>query len=119
MRAPPALSASSSPCDLSHAGALADSDLGLVRTRLVVVDVELGPLLGRGELVELLELGGDGLGATRPVHPVPEGLAGVALVGEAPYDPHRGLGGLLGRQAQRLVAEVDLLLSDVAAEQHL
>ena len=42
-----------------------------------------------------------------------------ALVGEAADDPHDGLGRVLGRQAQGLLAEVDLLLADVAAEQHL
>src|SRR5262245_19155357 len=82
----------------SHARAFADTDLGLVRTRLVVVDVELGPVVGRGELVQVLEPGGDGLGATRTVHPLPEGLAGRAFVGESPHDPHGGLGRPLRRQ---------------------
>ncbi len=36
-----------------------------------------------------------------------------------PTDPHDRLGRGLGGQAQRLLAEVDLLLADVAAEQHL
>src|SRR5688572_10436215 len=103
----------------SHAGALAGADLGLVRAGLVVVHVVLGRLVGRGELVELLELGGDGLGPAGPVHPLAERLAGLALVGEPADDPHRGLGRVLGREAQRLVTEVHLLLADVAAEQHL
>ena len=53
------------------------------------------------------------------VHPGAEHLAGLALVVEAADDAHDGLGGVLGRQAQRLLAEVDLLLADVAAEQQL
>ena len=65
------------------------------------------------------EVLGDGLGAADAVHPGAEHLAGLALVVEAPDDADGGLGGVLGRQAQRLLAEVDLLLADVAAEQHL
>src|SRR5262245_61428631 len=82
----------------SHARAFADTDLGLVGTGLVVVDVELGPVVGRGELVQVLEPGGDRLGATRTVHPLPEGFAGRAFVGESPHDPHGGLGRPLRRQ---------------------
>src|SRR5918996_4647958 len=103
----------------SHPGAFADPDLGLVGARLVVVDVELGPLLGRGELVELLEIDGDGLGPAGPIHPLAERLARLSLVGEAPHHPHRGLGRVPGRQAQGLVPEVDLLLAHVSAKQHL
>ena len=47
------------------------------------------------------------------------GLADLALVGEAADHPHRGLGRRLGRQAQGPVAELDLGVADVAAEQHL
>src|SRR5262245_27522909 len=103
----------------SHACALAGADFGRVRPGLVVVDVELGAVLRGGELVELLELGADGLGPAGPVHPRAERLAGRALLGEAPDDAHRGLGGVLGRQAQGLLAEVDLCLAHVAAQQHL
>src|SRR5215510_1381725 len=51
-----------SPGSPSHACALAGTDFGGIRPGLVVVDVVLGALLRRGELVELLELRGDGLG---------------------------------------------------------
>src|SRR4029453_1545988 len=116
---PPARPTCPSRSARSHAGAFADPDLGLVGTRLVVVDVELGALVRRGELVEILELGGDGLGATRAVHPLPERLTGHTLVCKPPDDPDRGLRGPLGRQPQRLVAEVDLLLAHMAAQEHL
>src|ERR671917_2297680 len=103
----------------SRAGALADTDLGLVRAGLVVVHVVVGGLVGQRELVQLLERGPDGLGAAGPVHPLAERLAGLALVGEPADDPHGGLGRVLGREAQGLLAEVGLRLADVAAEQHL
>ena len=48
------------------------------------------------------------LGAAGAVEPRAEHLAGLALVGEAAHDPDGGLGGVLGRQAQGLLAEVDL-----------
>src|SRR4029453_10105791 len=52
----------------SHARALAGADLGLVRAGLVVVDVEVGALLGRREHVELLQLGRHRLSPTAPLH---------------------------------------------------
>src|SRR5918997_1731162 len=103
----------------SGAGALADADLGLVRAGLVVVHVVVGGLVGQRELVQLLERGPDGLGAARTVHPLAERLARLTLVGEPADDPHGGLGRVLGREAQGLLAEVGLRLADVAAEQHL
>ena len=54
----------------------------------------------------------------RSIHDA-EHLAGLALVVEPAHHPHDGLGRVLGREAQRLLAEVDLLLADVAAEQQL
>ncbi len=42
-----------------------------------------------------------------------------AALDEAGDDPDGGLGGRLRREAQGLLTEVDLLLADVAAEQHL
>src|SRR4029453_3807482 len=72
----------------SDARALAGADFGLVRPGLVVVD-EVGPVfLGRGEHVELRELGRDGLCAPGPAQPVAERLAGRPVVGEAPHAPH-------------------------------
>src|SRR5262245_19558839 len=108
-----------SPRSRSHACALAGTDFGGIRPGLVVVDVVVGPFLGRGELVELLELGGDRLGPAGPLHPGPERLAGGALVREPADDPHGRLGRVLGRQAEGLLAEVDLRLAHVAAQQHL
>ena len=43
----------------------------------------------------------------------------MALVDEAPDHPGGGFGGVAGGQAQGLVAEVHLLLADVAPQQHL
>ena len=54
-----------------------------------------------------------------PLEPVDERLARDPLGGEAADHPDRRLGRRLGRQAQRLLAELDLGLADVAAEQHL
>src|SRR5690606_28619495 len=58
-------------------------------------------------------------GAADPLHPGPERLARLPLLGEAPHHPNGRLRGVLGRQAQRLVAEDGGRLADVAAEQHL
>src|SRR5690606_23162123 len=85
---------------------------------LVVVDVEVGSFLGRGELVEVLEVGGDGLHATRAVHPAAERFAGFTLGAEPADHTHGSLGGVLGREAKRPFAEVGLGFADVAAEQH-
>ena len=97
----------------SHVGAFRIAGDGLVRAGLVVVDVELGVLVGIGELGEVLEGGGDALGPAGAVEPGAEVLAGLALVVEAPDDADSGVGGGLGRQPQRLLAEVDALLADV------
>ena len=48
-----------------------------------------------------------------------ERLAGLALVVEAADDAHDGFGRGLGRQLRGLVAELDLAVAEVAAEQHL
>src|SRR5437763_720109 len=82
--------------------------------RLAVVDVELGRLVRRGPLVEVLQLGADRRRATCTPEPVVEDLAGDALVGEATDDMDCGLGRALRRQARRLLPELDLGLADVA-----
>jgi len=46
-------------------------------------------------------------------------LAGLLLVVEPPHHPHHCLRGVLGRKAERLLAEVDLLLADVATQEQL
>src|SRR3954454_5065486 len=97
--------------------ALRVADLGHGRTGLAVVDVEVGCLFGRGPVVHVLQLGTDGGSATGASQPVVEALAGDALVGEAAHDVHGGLRGALGGQARGLLAELDLGLTDVAAEQ--
>src|SRR5687767_4796131 len=60
--------------------ALRVAGLGHVRTGLAVVDVVLGAILGRGELVEVAQVLGDRLHATGPVDPRAEHLARLALV---------------------------------------
>src|SRR4051812_10767392 len=51
-------------------GALRLAGLGDVRTGLVVVDVEVGRLVGRGPVVHVLQLGADGRRATGATQPV-------------------------------------------------
>src|SRR6476620_7123767 len=85
-------------------GALGLAGLGHVGPGLAEVDVEVRGVVGHGELVELLEVGGDLLDPADAVHPPAERLPGLARV--------------LGGQPQGALAEVDLGLPDVAAEQH-
>ena len=99
--------------------ALAVADFGDVRAGLAVVDEELGPVVGSGEVVEVLDGLADALGATRTGEPLRELLAGVALLVEATDDAHDRFGRRLGRQLRGLVAELDLHVADVTAEQHL
>ncbi len=76
-------------------------------------------VLERREGVEFPELLGDRGGAADPVHPVAEGLTGISFGGETSDHPHRPLGGVLGRESEGLVAEVDAFVADVSAEEHL
>src|SRR5438552_661150 len=99
--------------------ALPVADFGDVGTGLVVVDVELGGDVGAGELVEVGEGPAHGLGTTGARQPRLEHLAGLALLVEAPDDPHDRLGRGLGRDLGGLVAELDLGLAQVPSEEHL
>src|SRR5712691_1773287 len=82
--------------------ALAVADVGDVGTGLVVIDVELGPDIRSGEVVELLEGCAHALGTAVAREPRGEGLAGFALFVEAPHDAHDGFRRALGRYLQRL-----------------
>src|SRR5438128_2458675 len=97
----------------SSGRALRFARLGDVRTGLVVVDVEVGCFLMGGELIEVSQTFGDRLRTTHAIHPGPERLAGVTLVGEPPHDADCGLGRVLRGQTQRLLTELDLCLTDV------
>ena len=62
---------------------------------------------------------GDRLGPAIAIDPAPERLPGLALVVEPGHDPDDGLGGVVGGEPHRLLAELHVLLADVAAEEHL
>ena len=99
--------------------ALAVADLGDVGPGLVEVDVVVGCFVGRRELVEVLERLAHRGGTARTGEPRRERLAGVALAGELPDDPHDGFRRALGGQLGRLLAELDLHVADVPAELHV
>ena len=70
-------------------------------------------------MVEVLERSAHLRRAAGAGEPVGERLAGLALVGEPADDAHDRFGTRLGRQLRGLLAELDLHVADVAAEQHL
>src|SRR6185437_5647020 len=68
---------------------------------------------------EVLDRVADALGAAGAGEPVREVLTGLALVVEATDDAHDCFGRRLRGQLRGLVAELDLGVADVTAEQHL
>ena len=77
------------------------------------------PIISHARSMSASAAFGDGTCATNPGQPRCKRLRGISFLGEASYDACHGLGCGLGRQAQRLVTEVDLFLADVSAEEQL
>src|SRR5215213_6476612 len=76
-------------------GALAGADLCDVRSRLAIVDVEVGVVLDTREGVEVLERLAHLGCASGAVEPRAERLARLTLVGEAAHHLHRSFGRVL------------------------
>src|SRR6478609_595289 len=107
------------PSTVPSGCALRFADRLLVRPGLAEVDVEV--FVGRRvrELVEVGQPGGDLLRAAGTLQPGAERLAVLAVRGVPAHDPHGRFRSRLGGQSQGLLAELRLLVADVAAEQHL
>lgn len=90
-----------------------------VRSGLVEVDIEVRSDRRLGKDTQVFQALRHRSSATHTIEPVGEALPGRTLFGEALQDTDRSSWSSLCRKPKRLGTKLDLLVTDIPAEQHL